>query len=100
MASRGTELGHFLCPITILGWIFSERVLTQSWPPAITVNIRTLNGGYPRMLTLRAATLPDPHWIDFVLQHFDCTLSVTRTLARLEAIRVETADMKTLVLRP
>lgn len=52
------------------------------------------------MLTLRAATLPDPHWIDFVLQHFDCTLSVTRTLARLEAIRVETPDMKTFVLRP
>ena len=51
------------------------------------------------MLSLRTA-LPDPHWVDFVLQHFDPTLSVTRTLARLEAIRVETPDMKTFVLRP
>ncbi|MDX2167678.1 MAG: ferredoxin reductase [Deltaproteobacteria bacterium] len=52
------------------------------------------------MLSLRDATLPDPHWIDFVLQHIDPTLSVTRTLARLEAIRVETPDMKSFVLRP
>ncbi len=52
------------------------------------------------MLSLRDATLPDRHWIDFVLQHVDPTLSMTRTLARLEAIRVETPDIKTFVLRP
>jgi ferredoxin-NADP reductase len=52
------------------------------------------------MLSLRAAALPDPHWVDFALQHFDPALSVTRTLARIEAIRVETPDMKTFVLRP
>ena len=52
------------------------------------------------MLSLRDATLPDPHWVDFVLQHFDPALSVTRTLARLEAVRVETPDTKSFVLRP
>ncbi len=52
------------------------------------------------MLSLRDATLPDPHWIDFVLQHIAPTLSVTRGLARLAAIRVETPDIKSFVLQP
>lgn len=52
------------------------------------------------MLSLRDATLPDGHWVDFVLQHLDPTLSLTRTLARLEAIRPESPDIKTFVLRP
>ncbi len=52
------------------------------------------------MLSLREAALPDRHWIDFVLQHLDPALSLTRTLARIEAIRSETPDMKTVVLRP
>lgn len=52
------------------------------------------------MLSLRAATLPDPHWVDFVLQHFSPALSVTRTLARLAAIRVETPDMTSFALQP
>jgi ferredoxin-NADP reductase len=52
------------------------------------------------MLSLRAATLPDPHWLDFVLQHVDPTFSVARTLARLVAIRAETPDIRTFVMRP
>jgi stearoyl-CoA 9-desaturase NADPH oxidoreductase len=52
------------------------------------------------MLSLRDAVLPDRHWVDFVLQHLDPTLSLTRTYARLEAIRPETPDMTTFVLRP
>lgn len=52
------------------------------------------------MLSLRDAALPDRHWVDFVLQHVDPTLSLTRTFARLEAIRRETPDMQTFVLRP
>lgn len=51
------------------------------------------------MLSLRDTTLPDRHWIDFVLQHVDPALSLTRTIARVAAIRVETPDIKTLVLR-
>jgi len=52
------------------------------------------------MLSLRDATLPDPYWVDFVLQHVAPTLSLTRTLARIEAVRSETPDTKTFVLRP
>jgi hypothetical protein len=52
------------------------------------------------MLSLQAAAMPDPHWVDFVLQHFDPTLSVTRTWRGSEAIRAETPDMKSFVLRP
>jgi ferredoxin-NADP reductase len=52
------------------------------------------------MLSLRDIALPDRHWIDFVLQHVDPALSLTRTLARIEAIRSETPDTKTFVLRP
>jgi len=52
------------------------------------------------MLSLRDATLPDRHWVDFVLQHLDPTLSLTRTYARIEAIRPETPDVTTFVLRP
>lgn len=52
------------------------------------------------MLSLRDATLPDPYWVDFVLQHVAPTLSLTRTLARIEAVRTETPDTKTFVLRP
>jgi ferredoxin-NADP reductase len=52
------------------------------------------------MLSLRATVLPDPHWVDFVLQHLNPGLSLSRTLARLEAIRSETPDTKTFVLRP
>lgn len=52
------------------------------------------------MLSLRATLLPDPDWIDFLLQHFDPTLSVRRTWARIESIHTETATMKSFVLRP
>lgn len=52
------------------------------------------------MLSLPDVTLPDRHWLDFVLQHVDPTLSLTRTLARIASIRVETPDTKTFVLRP
>jgi ferredoxin-NADP reductase len=52
------------------------------------------------MLSLREAALPDRHWIDFVLQHVDPTLSLTRTLARIIHVHAETPDMKTIVLRP
>ena len=52
------------------------------------------------MLSLRDTTRPDPHWVDFVLQHVDPTLSLTRTLARIEAVRSEAPDMKTFVLAP
>ncbi len=52
------------------------------------------------MLSLRDATLPDRHWVDFVLQHLDPTLSLTRTYARIEAIQPETPDISTFVLRP
>lgn len=51
------------------------------------------------MLSLRDTALPDRHWIDFVLQHLDPALSLTRTLARIASIRVETPDVKTFVLR-
>lgn len=52
------------------------------------------------MLSLRDTALPDRHWVDFLLQHVDPGLSLTRTLARLTAIRVESTDIKTFVLRP
>lgn len=52
------------------------------------------------MLNLREAALPDRHWIDFVLQHLDQASSLTRTFARITAIRAETPDTKTFVLRP
>lgn len=52
------------------------------------------------MLSLREAALPDRHWIDFVLQHLDPALSLTRALARITRIRTETPDTKTFVLRP
>lgn len=48
----------------------------------------------------RSAPLLDRHWIDFVAQHADSTFSTTRALARIVAIRPETADMTTFVLRP
>ncbi|MBM4242492.1 MAG: ferredoxin reductase [Deltaproteobacteria bacterium] len=52
------------------------------------------------MLTLRDAALPDRHWVDFVLQHLDPTLGLTRNRGRIVAIRSETPDTKTFVLRP
>ena len=42
----------------------------------------------------------DPNWIDFVLEHVDPMLSVSRTRARITAIVYETADIRTFVLRP
>lgn len=51
------------------------------------------------MLSLRDAALPDRHWVDFVLGHLDPTLGLTRNRARIVAIRPETPDTKTFVLR-
>lgn len=42
----------------------------------------------------------DSDWIDFALQHWSPTFSLTRTLARIVGTRHETPDMRTLFLRP
>ncbi len=42
----------------------------------------------------------DPDWADFWLSHVSRTIRISRTLARVEKIRQETADMKQFVLRP
>ena len=52
------------------------------------------------MLSFRDATLPDRHWVDFVLQHLDPALGLGRNRARIVAIRPETPDIGTFVLRP
>jgi ferredoxin-NADP reductase len=52
------------------------------------------------MLSLRDTILPDRHWVDFVLQHLDPALSLTRNRARIVAIRPETPDTSTFVLCP
>ena len=52
------------------------------------------------MLSFRDATLPDRHWVDFVLQHVDPALGFARNRARIVAIRAETPDTSTFVLRP
>ena len=52
------------------------------------------------MLDRPSAPLVDAHWLDFAVQHLDPTFSFTRTLARVVAIRRETADITTLVLAP
>lgn len=43
--------------------------------------------------------LPDSHWIDFALSHVSKTVRVARTLARVEQIVSETADVKTFTVR-
>jgi ferredoxin-NADP reductase len=56
-----------------------------------------------RNLTLRntvTKSLLNEHWVDFMLGHFSATLSVSRTLARIEAIHTETPDTLTFVVRP
>jgi len=84
------------------------RLLAEfKWPPCVDSPIARCNPGEQsytegrvHLLSLRHAVMPDPHWVDFMLQHLDPTLSVARTFARLASIRVETPDMKTFVLRP
>lgn len=52
------------------------------------------------MLSFRETVLPDRHWVDFVLRHVDPALGLASNRARIVAIRPETPDTRTFVLRP
>lgn len=54
----------------------------------------------PRISSLASRTIVNKDWVDFILGHFSSTLRINRIHARVEAVRDETADMKTFSLRP
>lgn len=51
-------------------------------------------------MSARSKPLVEPDWLDFAMGHVNPLWSVNRTRARVVAVRAETADIKSFVLRP